>query len=86
MDLRLSLRLEDLRNCAYVLLALSQTSPGTETAYSVADFGSVVMRCAQFEGWAKEAEAMLEKLISDQSSTAIENNFLVDREVGLAEP
>jgi hypothetical protein len=78
MDLRLDLRLEDLRNCAYVLLALSQTSPGTETAYSVADFGSVVMRCAQFEGWAGEAEAMLEKLMSDQSATAIENNCLVD--------
>jgi hypothetical protein len=78
MGHRLALRLEELRNCAYVLLALSQTSPGTETAYSVADFGSVVMRCAQFEGWAKEAEAMLAKLMYDQSATAIENNCLVD--------
>jgi hypothetical protein len=78
IGVRQDLRLEELRNCAYALLALSQTSPTTTTSYSVADFGSFVMRCAQFEGWAEEAEAMLNQLVSDQSATAIENNALVD--------
>ncbi len=78
IDLRQDLRMEELRNCAHVLLALSQTSPTTTTKYSVADFGSFVLRCAQYEGWAEKAEAMLNQLISDQADIAAENNALVD--------
>jgi hypothetical protein len=58
LENRSALWLELLGDLAACVLAFNATEVATMTSFSMADFGVDVQRCADYEGWGKEAEAM----------------------------
>jgi hypothetical protein len=50
---------------------------GVHTGYRMADFGALILICAESEGWRQEAEAMLKEMTKVQATVLAEKNLMV---------
>ena len=73
---RTTLWLDLVADLLVVVKALAQTDPATKTSFSMADFGTLVQRTANYEGWGTEATAMFKQLGAKQDEAAVQSLLL----------